>query len=68
MTELGYFPGAQTPDRQRTVDVGGLRLAVHEWGDADAPPFFFVHGGFDFASTYNNLAPMIAAAGSHVNA
>jgi len=66
MTELGYFPGAQTPDREYTVDVGGLHLAVHEWGDADARPFFFVHGGFDFARTFDEFAPKIAAAGWRV--
>ncbi len=66
MTELGFFPGAQTPDREYKVDVGGLRVAVHEWGDADAPPFFLVHGGMDFARTYDVFAPKIAAAGWRV--
>jgi pimeloyl-ACP methyl ester carboxylesterase len=66
MTELGFFPGAQTPDREYMVDVGGLRVAVHEWGDADAPPFFLVHGGMDFARTYDVFAPKIAAAGWRV--
>ncbi len=64
--ELGAYPGAQTPDRQHMVDVGGLRLAVHEWGDVDAPPFFFVHGGMDFGRTYDEFAPRIAAHGWRV--
>ena len=67
MSDLGAFPGAQAPDRQHMLDVGGgLRVAVHEWGDADAPPFFFVHGGFDFGRTYDVFAPRIAAAGWRV--
>src|SRR3954451_16155751 len=64
--EPGAFPGAQTPDREHMVDVGGLELMVHEWGDADAPPFFFVHGGMDFARTYDEFAPRIAAHGWRV--
>jgi pimeloyl-ACP methyl ester carboxylesterase len=66
MTELGFYPGAQTPDREYNVDVCGLHLAVHEWGDEDDPPFFFVHGGMDFARTYDVFAPKIAAAGWRV--
>lgn len=40
-----------------------MRLAVHEWGEADAPPLFLVHGGFDFGRTFEVFAPMLAAAG-----
>ncbi len=40
-----------------------MRLAVHEWGEADAPPVFLVHGGFDFGRTFEVFAPMLAAAG-----
>lgn len=37
-----------------------------EWGDPDAPPVLFVHGGFDFAGTYDLLAPIVADAGWRV--
>jgi pimeloyl-ACP methyl ester carboxylesterase len=60
---IGDFAGAEAPARQYHVDVGGLRLAVHEWGDAGAPPLFLVHGGFDFGRTYEVLAPKLATAG-----
>ena len=32
------YPGARAPDRQRTVDAGGIALTVYEWGDIAAPP------------------------------
>ena len=43
-----------------------VQLAVHEWGSADADPMFLVHGGFDFARTYDVFAPKLAAAGWRV--
>ena len=46
------FPGAQAPARDHHLLVGGVSIAVHEWGDQGAPPLFLVHGGFDFARTY----------------
>jgi pimeloyl-ACP methyl ester carboxylesterase len=60
------FPGAVAPDRHRDVIAAGVRLAVHEWGDADAPVAFFVHGGFDFARTFDVFAPLIADRGWRV--
>ena len=60
------YPGARRPDRQRTVDASGLALAVYEWGDPDAPPILFAHGGFDFAGTFDVFAPLIADAGWRV--
>jgi len=60
------FPGARAPDRRRTVDARGVALAVYEWGDAAAPPVFLVHGGFDFARTYDGFAPLLADAGFRV--
>ncbi len=57
------FPGARAPDRTRDVDAHGVRIAVHEWGDASAPPLMLVHGGFDFARTYSVFAPLLADAG-----
>lgn len=60
------FPGARRPDRGRSVDSHGLRLAVYEWGDETAPPILFAHGGFDFAGTYDTLAPLVADGGWRV--
>jgi pimeloyl-ACP methyl ester carboxylesterase len=60
------YPGAQAPARRRFVDSGGLRIAVHEWGDEQAPPLLLAHGGFDFARTYDVFAPLLAAGGYRV--
>ena len=60
------YPGAQRPDRQRTVDSHGLAIAVHEWGAEDAPPLMLVHGGMDFAGTFDTFAPLLAAGGFRV--
>ncbi len=62
MTPAGVVP----PDREHRLDVGGLSVALHEWGDADAPPLFLVHGGFDFARTFDVFAPRLANAGWRV--
>ncbi|CAN5907724.1 alpha/beta hydrolase [soil metagenome] len=59
-------PGARRPDRHRCVDADGIALAVWEWGDVDAPPVLFAHGGFDFAGTFDTLAPLVADAGYRV--
>jgi pimeloyl-ACP methyl ester carboxylesterase len=60
------YPGARAPDRRRTVDAHGVRIAVYEWGDPAAPPLALVHGGFDFARTYDVFAPLLADAGYRV--
>lgn len=60
------FPGALAPDRDHDVMVSGVRIAVHEWGDEAAAPLFLVHGGFDFARTYDEFAPRLARAGWRV--
>ena len=57
---------AHAPDRTRGVDSHGLRIAVHEWGAADAAPLLLAHGGFDFARTFDVFAPLLAAAGWRV--
>ena len=62
----GSYPGAVAPERQYRVDVGGFELAGHEWGDERDDPLFLVHGGFDFARTYEVFAPKLAAAGWRV--
>jgi len=64
--ETVTFPGARAPDRFRPVESHGVRIAVHEWGDPDAPPIALAHGGFDFARTYDVFAPLLADAGWRV--
>ena len=60
------FPGARRPDRFRSVDASGLRIAVYEWGAEDAPPLLLAHGGFDFAGTFDVFAPLLADGGWRV--
>lgn len=60
------YPGARAPDRRRDVDAHGVRIAVHEWGDAAAPPLLLAHGGFDFARTFDVFAPLLADGGFRV--
>lgn len=60
------YPGAQRPDRRRTLDVDGVGIAVYEWGDESNPPLFLVHGGSDFAGTYDVFAPLLSGAGYRV--
>ncbi len=64
-TEASY-PGARRPDRSYRIDSGGLSLAVYEWGDPERPPVLLAHGGFDFAATFDLLAPLLADAGWRV--
>ena len=60
------LPGVRVPDREYRIDAGGLGIALHEWGDADAPPLMLAHGGFDFARTFDTFAPLLADAGWRV--
>jgi pimeloyl-ACP methyl ester carboxylesterase len=60
------YPGAHAPDRQYRIDASGIGLATYEWGGADAPPLLCVHGGFDFARTYDVFAPLLAGGGWRV--
>jgi pimeloyl-ACP methyl ester carboxylesterase len=64
--QLGYYPGAIAPVREYMVTAGQVDLAVHEWGAENDDPLFLVHGGFDFARTYDVFAPLLAAAGWRV--
>ena len=59
-------PGIVAPAREYRIDADGVGIAVHEWGDADAPPLLLVHGGFDFARTFDTFAPLLADAGWRV--
>jgi pimeloyl-ACP methyl ester carboxylesterase len=63
---LTSYPTARRPDRSRRVDVGGLELAVYEWGPTTAPPLLACHGGLDFAATFDLLAPRLVDGGWRV--
>lgn len=62
----GLFPGAVEPTREYRLQAGQVGIAVHEWGEAEDPPLFLVHGGFDFARTFDVFAPLLAAGGWRV--
>jgi len=63
---LVTFPGAHRPDRAYRVYAYGVGIATYEWGDPGAPVLFLVHGGFDFAGTFDVFAPKLAAGGWRV--
>lgn len=64
--EAVSYAGARAPERTRTVDSSGAAITVHEWGDASAPCLYCIHGGFDFARTFDVFAPLLADAGWRV--
>ena len=66
MADWGDFPGAVVPERSRTVDADGARIAVIEWGAEDDPVLLLAHGGADFARTFDVFAPLLAAGGYRV--
>ena len=60
------YPDAARPERRRMVDARGVGIATYEWGDEHARPVFCVHGGLDFAATWDLVAPRVASAGWRV--
>ena len=66
MIEECAFPGAVAPARAYRVDADGVGIAVYEWGSESDPVLMLVHGGADFARTFDVLAPKLAAAGWRV--
>ena len=66
MVEDVVYSGAVAPTRTYRVASGAVGLAVYEWGPADGQPLFVVHGGFDFARTYDLFAPLLAQHGWRV--
>lgn len=65
-SETRTFPGASRPDRSRRHDADGVGIAVYEWGRETDPVVFLVHGGSDFAGTFDVFAPLLASAGWRV--
>ena len=58
-------PEPTAPQRCWSVETP-LRINVVEWGPADAPPVVLLHGGGDFARTFDDFAPRLAAGGWRV--
>ena len=58
--------GVRVPDREYRIETGGVGIALHEWGEPDAPALMLAHGGFDFARTFDGFAPLLADAGWRV--
>jgi len=57
---------ARRPDRTTRHDAGGVGISVYEWGKESDPVLFLVHGGSDFARTFDVFAPLLAAGGWRV--
>lgn len=62
---MGAVPGNDDTVRTTTVRTP-IPLQVHTWGHADDPPVVLVHGGGDFARSFDGFAPHLAAAGHRV--
>ena len=60
-TDTRTYPGARQPDRFRQVNADNVGIAVYEWGRESDPVVFLVHGGSDFARTFDVFGPLIAA-------
>lgn len=65
-SETRTYPGARRPDRMRRHDADGVGIAVYEWGKETDHVVFLVHGGSDFAGTFDVFGPLIASAGWRV--
>ena len=61
--ETRTYPGARRPDRNYRHHADGVEIAVYEWGAESDPVLFLVHGGSDFAGTFDVFAPLLAAGG-----
>jgi pimeloyl-ACP methyl ester carboxylesterase len=44
----------------RTVDAGGVELALHEWGEPGSPSLLFWHGAGDAAGQFEQSARVLA--------
>ena len=65
-TTVTALADVRAPDREYSIDAHGVAIALHEWGDPEAPPLMMAHGGFDFARTFDIFAPHFADAGWRV--
>ena len=64
--ETRTYPGARRPDRNYRHHADGVDIAVYEWGAESDPVLFLVHGGSDFAGTFDVFAPLLASGGWRV--
>ncbi|WCT73145.1 alpha/beta hydrolase [Sphingomonas naphthae] len=60
MTPPAISDGVTDGPARRTIDVPGLRLAVHLWGDPAKPPLILLHGGRDHARSWDRVARVLA--------
>jgi pimeloyl-ACP methyl ester carboxylesterase len=51
MADLPIYKPVRQGTR-RSLDIRGVRYNVTEWGDADAPTFFYLHGWGDSGATF----------------
>lgn len=49
------------PSRSRFLDVRGLPYHLREWGDADAPLLFMLHGWMDMSATFQFLVDALSS-------
>jgi len=62
VTEPLSLPSAFVePEREFTLPIDGLDVAVCEWGPVDAEPLLLLHGWLDNAGSFFSLAPLLAA-------
>ncbi|MBM3684621.1 MAG: alpha/beta hydrolase [Actinobacteria bacterium] len=62
---MGAVPGNDPVVRTTTVATP-IPLTVHAWGRPGDPPVVLVHGGGDFARSFDGFAPLLAHGGHHV--
>ncbi len=66
MTDSTALPIAPQAPARSWMITNPLEVALVEWGPADGPPLVLVHGGGDFARSFDGFAPLLAAAGWRV--
>jgi len=50
-----------TPRRTRMLSLRGVEYCLYEWGDEDAPLFFFLHGWADTGATFQFVVDALAS-------
>ncbi len=60
MIESNVYQSTATR-RTHTLTVRGVEYWVNEWGDADAPPFFYLHGWADTGSTFQFVVDALSS-------
>jgi pimeloyl-ACP methyl ester carboxylesterase len=60
MGDIGKYQTSVTR-RTRTMSIRGIEYCVNEWGDEDAPLFFYLHGWADTGSTFQFVVDSLTA-------